>query len=279
MTKIDLDVNNVYCVGDLHGNFNAINGLIKGALNMPQLTDCAIVFCGDIGFGFEKENYYQQILPKLEKLCKKNNVYCIFIRGNHDDPSYFDGKRINYTHIKAVQDYTVLSISNFDKDNILCVGGAISIDRRYRLKIAQENVDAYKVYHHDELSPEVEKYLRRGYWIDEPPVFDLEKISELKDMNITYVCTHTCPSFCYPFTKEGISYWINSDPELKGDIDNERQVMTNIKEALINDGHKLKKWVYGHYHRHYEDNIDGISYILLNMVVNGKFDCFELISY
>ena len=165
----------IYCVGDLHGNFSTINGLIK----MYDLRDCIIIFCGDIGFGFHKFEYYNQRINQLNKLCKANNVNIIFIRGNHDDPSYFDCDKIYKSHIMAVSDYTI--IENYPLEDfgcktspyntILCIGGATSIDRISRHQDWEMNVVTYMRYHNCSLE-EAEKNTPIYYWKDEQPRYD-----------------------------------------------------------------------------------------------------------
>jgi hypothetical protein len=59
------------------------------------------------------------------------------IRGNHDDPYYFNNKVFSYSNVELLEDYTILTVGN---DNILCVGGAISIDRLYRLETDSKRV-------------------------------------------------------------------------------------------------------------------------------------------
>ena len=63
-------------------------------------------------------------------MCEERNVECYMIRGNHDNPAYFEGTTFSYKRFIAVPDYTILQACNH---SILCVGGAISIDRIYRI--------------------------------------------------------------------------------------------------------------------------------------------------
>ena len=44
------------------------------------------------------------------------------------------------------------------------------------------------------------------YWEDEPNVYDGTELDELEKhgIRIDTICTHTCPSFCYPTGKESI---------------------------------------------------------------------------
>lgn len=85
---------------------------------------------GDCGFGFEKKEYYEQMVRRNTKRMNQANNWIVFVRGNHDNPAYFDGTTFNYKRFIAVPDYTILQACNH---SILCVGGAISIDRIYRI--------------------------------------------------------------------------------------------------------------------------------------------------
>lgn len=278
---IKLNTETIYCVGDLHGNFDSINNLIKSY----ELKDCCIIFCGDIGFGFNKMDYYYQTLTKLNKLCKANNVHLIFIRGNHDDPSYFNCKTIIESHIVAVSDYTVIqnypiediAFNTTPYNTILCIGGATSIDRVNRNQEMELNAYKYQRYHNcsfEEALTKVPKY----YWEGEQPIYNSNIISSFKEYNINIetICAHTCPSFCEPLTKNGISFWMEYDEKLGEDIDIERKTIDDIYNHLKEDGHVLSHYIYGHYHYHHTDYINGTSFILLDMERYGKFDTFKL---
>ena len=257
-------------VGDMHGEFNSIQGLMK----RTEFTDTSYIFCGDIGIGFEKEQHYKNVFNKLTKTASQFNNECFLIRGNHDDPGYFDGKRINRKYFKAIPDYTVIETP---AHNILCVGGATSIDRTNRMVALRQNALKYAMYHR--CSPEeAEKLCQQVYWPNESPVYNEEALNELKEsgIKIDIVATHTCPSFAKPLSKKGIEYWMHYDPTLESDIDAERQVMDNIYNKLIADGHPLSKWFYGHYHYHNQEFINGVQFVMLDMWRNGNFDIFDL---
>lgn len=95
--KINID--SVYCLGDIHGSLKSIAGHIK----RYDLKNCALIFCGDIGFGFEKTEYFKQIYRKLHPLLSPNNIYCYFVRGNHDNPDLFNGKKIPHKRFVAIE--------------------------------------------------------------------------------------------------------------------------------------------------------------------------------
>ena len=87
----------------------------------------------------------------------------ILMRGNHDNPDYFENRLIDYPRMKTIPDYCVIQFSG---NNILCIGGAVSIDREYR-----------------ETQMGLAKLKNRTvtyYWKDEIPVYAPEKLSEIK---------------------------------------------------------------------------------------------------
>ena len=99
-----------------------------------------VVVCGD--------NYYTTLYNRLAgRLCKANN-WVVFVRGNHDDPSYFNEEKVNYERFRCVPDYSVINVCG---RNVLCVGGAVSIDRKYRrtanLKLERRGVASKMMEH------------------------------------------------------------------------------------------------------------------------------------
>lgn len=264
------DKPNVCFVGDIHGEFKSIRGLVK----KTEFTDTTFVFAGDCGFGFESEAYYVNNFNMLSKVMKQYNDDCVFIRGNHDDPSYYSDGKIRRKHFTTVPDYTVLKTPNH---NILCVGGAVSVDRKYRLNSMNVAVIEYARYHNCTVDEAAEK-ARKCYWKDELPIFDEEALDDLdkSGINIDVVCTHTGPSFVKPLDRGDIQTWLAMDKELGNDLTYERDVMTRIFNRLKKDGHPLEKWFYGHFHMHNSEYIDGVHFVCLDRWRNGTFDIFDL---
>lgn len=278
MKKISIICDSVFCVGDIHGNFESLLGCIK----KYDLVKSALIVCGDCGFGFYKEDYYKQVLSKLNKECIKRDVVVCFVRGNHDDPVYFKTDNYNKSNVILVQDYTVLEFLNEDPQNykaVLCIGGATSIDRTYRMRQTERNAREYMRYHHGVDYDEAYRRCQQCYWIDEKPVFSKDLLEDLNNnqIKINYVCTHTCPSFCEPIHKKGIEEWIKADPALNDELDEERKVFDDVYEFLKQTGHPLKAWYYGHYHYHKFMSIDEVKFYLLDMERGGNFDIVEML--
>lgn len=119
------DAKGIVVSGDIHGDYEK---LVYKCCLQCQMTDTLIIVAGDCGFGFNKPGYYDTIYQKVSSRLAKANNWIVFIRGNHDNPAYFDGQQVNYERWKAVPDYSVIKACGH---TILCVGGAISIDRTW----------------------------------------------------------------------------------------------------------------------------------------------------
>jgi len=228
------DVHNIVAVGDIHGAFE----LIVNKANMQySLKNTIIIVCGDCGFGFYKENHYKTIISKIHKKLKKNNNYLIFLRGNHDNPAYFQDNWI-FSNIKLVSDYSI--VDTIDKTCLL-VGGATSVDRCDRIV----NID---------------------YWQDEKFVLNIKKLTKiLSEHKITHVFTHSNPDFCYPITKDGLNYWIRKDSKLNDDVSLERKLHTQLFNILMANNQPLRGWYNGHYHFSKYEIIDGVKFKILDI--------------
>ena len=244
---------NLYIFGDYHNIWDAF----KAEIIMKNIRNADIIHVGDGGFGMHTRK------PTLERLGKQNDflrdrgIIWYNIRGNHDNPNWFLSKNAlvkflkteddntphfmrqdyhylmnhvppkkyadtvrGYTNIKFIPDYTVLNLRGY---NILCIGGAITVDRLMRVK-------------------------GRDYFPNEPLAYLPNKLQKLKDINI--VVTHTKPAFVPPTRIKGgvVDNFKKIDNKLMGDLEEERQIMSIIYGDIVNHN-KIDKWFYGHFHR------------------------------
>ena len=237
--------------GDIHGDFKE---MVYKCCVQYGMTDTLIIVAGECGFGFEREGYYENLYMHCRERLSKANNWLVFVRGNHDNPAYFDGKQVNYQRWKAVPDYTVLTAGGH---TILCVGGATSVDRTYRM-----NDKRFLMRPKEALAPNV-------YWFREQPVYDetlLEAISA--EHTIDTVISHTAPSFCEVKSHNGLTDWTIRDEDLLDDVKRERKTMNSIHSFLREHQHPLRWWYYGHFHQSWHSEIDGVQYNML--------DCMEL---
>jgi len=244
-----LDAKGIVVSGDIHGDFTQ---LVFKACVSKKMTDTLIIVAGDCGFGFFRSGYYENIYNKCQKRLAKANNWLVFVRGNHDNPAYFDGSQVNYERWKAVPDYSIIKACGH---TILCVGGAVTMERTWRE--ASE-------YHHfhpaNPLQPDL-------YWPDEVPVYDQAKLGAITDAcTVDTVVTHTAPSFCEPKEKRTLWQWSAEDITLHRDVKKERKVMDRIYTFLKEHSHPLLYWYYGHFHYSFRRDIDGINYKMLNVM-------------
>lgn len=245
------DTTGIAVCGDIHGNYKE---LVHKCCIQYGMRDTLIIVAGDCGFGFDKFGYYDNTYKQCSKRLTSFNNYVVFIRGNHDNPAYFDGKQANYKRWKALPDYSVLRACDH---TILCVGGAISVDR-----VARTLDRRYVVMPKDPLTPNL-------YWHKEHPVFDQTKLDSISEVyRIDTVITHTAPSFCELTSHAGLEYFTRYNEGLMDDIKYERRTMDRLHGYLKEHGHPLQFWYYGHFHQSWHAEIEGVRF---NMI-----DCMEL---
>jgi predicted phosphodiesterase len=123
------EARSVVVCGDIHGAFEE---MVFKLCVQYGMTDTLLIVAGDCGFGFEKPGYYDQVFTKISRRLAKANNWVVMIRGNHDDPAYFQKQRIHHERFRCIPDYSIVTACSH---TILCIGGAISIDRTYRLAV------------------------------------------------------------------------------------------------------------------------------------------------
>lgn len=213
----------IIIVGDAHG-FDAWNYLIS---KKHVLYDCLLIQIGDFGVGFSKSvNADVEKLYNLELFLKQTNNRMIVIRGNHDDPKFFNGS-FKYKdewstdqNLWLLSDYSVVTI---ESKKILLVGGGVSIDKDMRKKDV-------------------------NWWEDEKFVYSENHKQSIENEKFDIVCTHIAPDFCSPhITLIGKGNDVEFDNIMKESIE-ERLHISRLYNDLKN---KPKKWFYGHYHCSY----------------------------
>lgn len=231
LIKLPETVKDLYFVGDIHGNLE----LIKYYINSYHIKNSAIFICGDVGMGFQPK-WERAMIDYINKKLVLTNCFVIAVHGNHDNPLCFqdtelfkkNGDQINWLN---VPDYSVINVAN---KNVLCVGGAISVDRTWRLE---------KGY---------------GYWENEQIIYQ-PKVNEKVDI----IVTHSAPTFCYPFTKgDFVMEYAKNDSTLLEDMQIERETLTKVWEDYKDT---ITHWYYGHYHQTNMQHIDNVWFKLLGI--------------
>ena len=233
--------NKKYLLGDIHGYWS----IIAEHLVHNDEKNIGYIQVGDFGIGFYEDEPNK--LKQLDEILNDHESDLYIMRGNHDNPAWFTpGGTDKIADVKAglkritfIPDYTIL---NIDFENILFVGGAVSIDRRPRM------MD-----------------LRESWWADEIFVLDEEKLQSFE--NIDRVITHTCPDFCEPIKFNQLVYnYASNDHGLLKELTEEREKVTKMANILmLNNKNKLKGWYYGHFHNNYRFLHSNMEFVCLNI--------------
>jgi hypothetical protein len=235
-------------LGDIHGHFSIINQYI----DRYNLTNVHILQLGDFGVGFSKFEKEKHMLEMYHHKLVKNNVFVWAIRGNHDYKPYFDNDPFGFTNIKLVSDYTVLNLCG---KNILCIGGAVSVDRMWRMTKNQKQ----GIHNSSDL---------KSWWPDEVFNLDIDKLASYRDIDI--VVTHTSPDYCPTDNSLGLGPFVEGiiketgDTDLRTDLLVERNQLTHAFQ-ILKENNDITHHMYGHFHKSGVIEFEGIKHRLLNV--------------
>lgn len=221
--------NLIFC-GDIHGDFKK---LVWTAIDKFKLENADIVVLGDFGVGFDNKIFadYERVANRLEE----RGIMIYTIRGNHDDPSWFDGSK-DFPRLKFLKDYEIITLG--DDQTILPIGGANSVDIEYRLK---EN-------------EKLAKKKRACWWEGE----DIER-KKIKDIpkRVDIVISHECPILFSPIPSRREDCPLDQYSKI---LDS-RNYLSKIAMEVNAD-----YWFYGHYHSSYSGDFNELRWRCLDIM-------------
>lgn len=220
---IKLTSNDLYTVGDTH-SISVFKDIVEKVI--PENSN--VLHIGDCGIGFSRKDLYR--LERLSDACKLKNVKAYIIRGNHDDPDYWN-RDLKLENVTLVKDYTRLIFPN--EKEALCIGGGISVDRMDRV----ENV---------------------SYWINEGTPYWPQYCNKCD-----YIFMHDAPSYFNLPTaslKQNFKYYCENDKTILKHADFQRTVIDRIV-ALC----QPEKIIGGHFHNSKFEKVGNIEYRSLNI--------------
>ena len=215
-------IEDLFVCGDIHGELET---LVFNAVEKKKLKNVGIIVVGDFGAGFgnpkSMDVKYEKVLKRLER----NNLKIYTVRGNHDDPSFFDGKH-DYDRLEFLQDHTITEICGW---KIYPIGGAVSQDIDFKSSMTAKT--------RREINEKLIKVRssRRVWWPDEGIVQKRKGLPIKVDM----IISHAAPLTFQPIA-ERPNY---VSKELWDSILEERRYLDFVLDSVL-----AKRWFYGHYH-------------------------------
>lgn len=189
-------------IGDVHGKYKQYKNLIRQHSGTIQV--------GDLGLGFRRYPHgdWTQNPPYDEMVA----AGATFIRGNHDNPS------VCRNHTQWIPDGLV-------KNDVMFVGGALSIDWQYR-------IEGYSWWADEQLSQSEFNLVVDTYCVIKPRV----------------MITHDCPLSIIPLIH---SHHFN---------DNSR---TQQALQMMFEAHQPDLWIHGHHHISMDHVVEGTRFVCL----------------
>lgn len=238
-----------FAIGDIHGEFK----LLRDKINLYRIENSLGFVCGDFGVGFnyndprepKKEN---KRLQELNTFLKKRNIFLYVVRGNHDNPSFYDGNH-NFSNLIFMQDYDVVEVGDF---TYIGIGGATSVDRKSNYHFKDQRGHDY---------PGRKEGV--NWWPNEKVVYDEEELNLIAGVDV--VIAHICPDFVYPPVLGGtVLKWMDCDPELKDELVTERELMGKIYNKL-SELSVIKQFIYAHFHQSHHEIYNNTKFKLLDI--------------
>lgn len=215
----------LWICGDIHGE---VSGLVRNAVNRG--ISCAdILVVGDFGAGFGRPKSMDVAYGKVKAALEKNDICLYTIRGNHDDPAFFDGKH-DYERLHFLPDHHIIELCG---KKIYPIGGAVSADIDF--------VDPLTRKSRRMVNDALVRYAssKRVWWPGEAPTQIVDGLTASADI----VVSHEAPlSFDPPLVRAD-----NVRDETWQKIVESRKYLDCVLHAI-----KPTLWFYGHYHKHFE---------------------------
>ena len=180
---------------------------------------------------------------KVRAALEKNDICIYTIRGNHDDPAFFDGKH-DFERLHFLPDHCIIELCS---KRIYPVGGAVFADI--------DMVDPLSRKSRRMINDSLIKFgsSKRVWWPDEAPS---ASSGTLFPESVDIVVSHEAPlSFEPPLVRAG---YVRDETWLK--IVESRKYLDYVLQ-IVNP----TLWFYGHYHCHYEGNFQNTLYQCLDI--------------
>lgn len=214
----------LYICGDIHGELKL---LVHTLVIQKKVRDSDILIVGDFGVGFGGPKSMDVLYDKVKVKLEENNLTLYTIRGNHDDPSWFDGEH-DYPRLHFLPDHIPVTLCGF---LIYPVGGAVSVDIDKpgcygRLRSRRQENDRLIRF----------GSRRRVWWENESPVVKERGLPTRVDI----IVSHEAPMSFLPIPMRGddVAY------ETWEKVLNSRRYLDYVLYEV-----RCPQWFYGHHHQ------------------------------
>ena len=212
----------IYVTGDIHGSVDKLEYYCQ---EYNTAEDDTIIILGDTGFNYylnKKDDILKQYVSELP--CK---FFCI--RGNHEarpeNINTYHTEILKFGEVYMEDKYPKIlfakdgGLYNFDGNSVLCIGGAYSVDKMYRI------ARGWMWFADEQLTEDEMKLITNN----------VIKYTEFAD--IDYVLTHTCP-----YNTRPVHMFLPNIDQNTVDSSMEKWLQ-GIADAI-----DFKRWYFGHYH-------------------------------
>jgi len=157
-----------YIVGDIHGNWDTFSRFLKSY--SPE----NVFVCGDFGYWPNTSTWDKFLhVEKIPDVLKNIGTKLYWCDGNHEDFNMLFGQHnVNHKQPIEIAKNTFYmprgTVFEFQNKKVLFMGGALSIDRHYRIE--------------------------NHTWFNEELITQSNILSLKDDMEIDWVISHTCPT-------------------------------------------------------------------------------------
>ena len=224
----------LWICGDIHGE---IKSLVHDAVHRLKISCADILVVGDFGAGFGRPNSltvkYRKILPILEA----KDICLYTIRGNHDNPAFFDSKH-DFERLHFLPDHQMVELCG---KRIYPIGGAVSTDI--------DLIDPLTRKSRRTINDSLIKHgsSKRIWWEDEAPAKIIDGLPKSADI----IVSHEAPLSFAPKSERNKHMRESTWQQ----VIESRQYLDTVLKSM-----KVPLWFYGHYHSHYEGAIGNTKY-------------------
>ena len=211
---------NIVLCGDVHNNWT----YFFYQIDTKKIDHTDIFVLGDCCIGGQNLNNEMKKLNYLNDELKKDDNNLYLLRGNHDDPDFFDKDFIQANNLKFSNLFLLSDNDLIIKDDIqfIIFGGAVSVDRHMRIK---QNLNFY---------------FNEGFFYDKYKLDNLiQKIDKNKKI---IILAHDVPHRDIYVNPYGLKERFDTTDEVILQVIKHTDILKDTFNYLIHNGLTIQDW-------------------------------------